>query len=114
MNEVKRGEVWLVSLDPTKGREQAGTRPCLVMSADGFNKTHLDLVLVFPITSKEKGFPTHVEIDPPEGGLTLKSYVKCEDLRSISKERLIKKLGKVTTKTMLSAERSTKFILGLS
>ena len=108
-----RGEVWTVTLDPTKGREQAGKRPALVLSVDTFNHGPADLVVVLPMTSKSKGIPFHVPIKVPEGGLKLESFVKCEDVRSISKERLIQRLGAVGPKTMESVEYRLRVLLGL-
>ncbi len=113
MNHASRGEIWLVSLDPTQGREQAGTRPALVISVDLFNHGAAELVVVIPITSKAKGIPLHVEIEPPEGGLTLTSFVKCEDVRSISTSRLAKRLGKVSPQTMDVVEDRLRVLLGL-
>ena len=108
-----RGEVWIVTLDPTKGREQAGKRPALVLSVDTFNHGPADLVVVLPITSKSKGIPFHVPIKVPEGGLKLESLVKCEDVRSISKERLIQRLGAVGPKTIEAVEYRLRVLLGL-
>lgn len=54
MSQPLRGEVWLATLDPTVGREQAGTRPALIVSDDLFNQSHAELVVVLPITSKSK------------------------------------------------------------
>lgn len=113
MSQPLRGEIWLVMLDPTIGREQAGTRPALVISDDLFNQSHAELVVVLPITSKNKGIRSHVAISPPEGGLNLTSYVKCEDVRSISIQRLGRKLGKVTAKTMDEVENRLRFILAI-
>src|SRR5271156_4119165 len=79
-----RGQVWLVDLDPVRGHEQAGLRPALVVSVDQFNQTALGLAVVVPITSRTKDFPLHVRVDPPEGGLQVASFVKCEDMRSVS------------------------------
>jgi mRNA interferase MazF len=59
-----------------------------VVSVDAFNAGPAELVVVLPLTSKAKGIPFHIEIQPPEGGLKQVSYVKCEDVRSISRERL--------------------------
>ena len=103
----------MVSLDPAKGREQAGRRPALVLSVDPFNHGPADLVVVLPITSESKGIPFHVSIKPPDGGLKLESFVKCEDVRSISKERLAQKLGAVGPKTMEAAEFRLRVLLGL-
>jgi mRNA interferase MazF len=113
MTQASRGEIWLVSLDPTKGREQAGIRPALVISVDQFNHGSAELVVVVPITSKAKGVPLHVEVRPPEGGLTMTSFVKCEDVRSISTSRLVRRLGKVSNETVESVEDRLRIILGL-
>lgn len=108
-----RGEVWSVSLDPSRGREQVGTRPALVLSVDVFNRGPADLVVVLPITSKAKGIPFHVEIAPPEGGLTVRSFVKCEDIRSISKERFLRRCGSVSAETVRLVEDRVRILLGL-
>ena len=79
----------MVDLDPTRGREQAGKRPVLVVSANGFNKSPADLVVVLPITSKDKAIPWHVPLQPPEGGTKTKSFIMCEAVRSISHDRLV-------------------------
>lgn len=95
MAQIARGEIWLADLNPVKGHEQAGKRPCLVMSVDLFNQGASGLVVVLPITSKDKSIPFHVKIDPPEGGIKTQSFIKCEDVRSISVERLGKRWGSV-------------------
>ncbi len=88
---MSRGEIRLVSLNPTERREQAGTRPVLIISVDIYNHDAAEVVLVIPIISKAKGIPLHVEVNPPEGGLSITGYIKCEEARSISTSRLIKK-----------------------
>ncbi|HEY2867658.1 MAG TPA: type II toxin-antitoxin system PemK/MazF family toxin [Pyrinomonadaceae bacterium] len=113
MNQASRGEVWFVALDPTKGREQAGMRPALIISVDVFNHGPAELVVAVPVTSKPKGIPLHVRIDPPEGGLSVASYVKCEDIRSISTSRLVRRLGNVSLQTIESVEDKLKILLGL-
>ncbi|MBK9214178.1 MAG: type II toxin-antitoxin system PemK/MazF family toxin [Chloracidobacterium sp.] len=113
MIQASRGEIWLVSLDPTKGREQAGMRPALIISVDQFNHGSAELVIVIPITSKAKGIPLHVEVQPPEGGLTMMSFVKCEDVRSISTSRLVRRLGKVSNQTVELVEDRLRILLGL-
>ena len=113
MNRPVRGEIWLVTLDPTVGREQAGRRPALVISDDLFNQSHAELVVVLPVTSKGKGIRSHVPISPPEGGLSVQSYIKCEDVRSISIQRLEQRLGKVTAGTLKEVENRLRIILVL-
>jgi len=70
-------------------------------------------VIVIPISSRYKGIPLHVEISPPEGGLERPSYAKCEDIRSISKSRLIRPLGRVGAGVMGQVEERLKILLGL-
>lgn len=108
-----RGEVWFVDLNPTQGREQSGRRPCLIVSDDRFNRSPADLVIVIPITSKDKGIPSHVEINPPEGGLNLRSFIKCEDIRSISTNRLVKVMGTVKIPTLDGVGQRLRLLLNL-
>ena len=110
---ASRGEIWLVGLDPTTGREQAGMRPALVISVDIFNHGAAELVIAIPITSRAKGVPLHIKVDPPEGGLSLTSYVKCEDVRSISTARLVRKLGTVASSTIDEVEDRLRILLVL-
>ena len=96
-----------------RGREQAGLRPGLVISVDPFNHGPADLVVVIPITSKRKGLPLHVPLEPPEGGLKHQSYIKCEDVRSVSKERLGRRVGSVSHHTLTAVEERLRLLLGL-
>lgn len=113
MEQPHRGDVWLINLNPIRGREQSGQRPALVMSVDLFNSGPADLVVVLPITSQAKGIPFHVQINPPEGGMTRTSFIKCEDVRSISKERLIRRFGVVTDNTLSAVEDRLRILLNL-
>src|SRR6266849_753437 len=94
-----RGDIWSITFDPTRGREQSGTRPALVVSVDKFNHGPADLAIVLPITSKDKRIPFHVRIDPPEAGLDKVSFIQCEDIRSVSRDRLSRRLGSVAEST---------------
>ncbi|MDD4170146.1 MAG: type II toxin-antitoxin system PemK/MazF family toxin [Desulfotomaculaceae bacterium] len=108
-----RGDIWLVDLNPVRGHEQAGKRPALVLSVDLFNSGPAGLIIVLPITTREKGIPFHVEVYPPEGGLKENSFVKCEDIRSISKDRLLSHLGIVSSLTMAAIEDRIRILLGI-
>src|SRR6202030_528421 len=99
-----RGEVWLVDLNPIRGHEQAGRRPALIVSIDAFNSGPADLVFGLPITSTTRGILYHVTVKPPEGGLEKTSEILCDAIRSISKERLIRRLGTITPPTMQAVE----------
>jgi mRNA interferase MazF len=88
-----RGEVWLVDLDPTVGREQAGVRPAVIVSDDAFNHGPVDMVVLIPVTGTARGVATHVPVDPPEGGQAKPSVILSEQIRTVSKRRLIRRLG---------------------
>jgi mRNA interferase MazF len=107
-----RGAIWTVNLNPTRGREQ-GIRPALVFSTDQFNQGPAGLVVVLPITGTARGIPLHVRIDPPEGGVKKVSFVKCEDVRSVSKERLGRCWGRVTSATLAEIEDRVRILLEL-
>ena len=109
---MKRGQVWLVSFDPTLGREQAGQRPALVVSVDDFNDSAADLVTVLPITSRARSLPTRIRIAPPEGGLRLESWVIGEQIRTVSKTRLRAYLGVVSSTTFGSVMDVVGMLLG--
>ena len=108
-----RGEIWMVDLNPTRGHEQAGIRPAVVVSADTFNHGPAGLVVVLPITSRDKGIVLHVPVAPPEGGLTLPSYVKTEDVRSVARERLTRRLGQVSAATMVRIVDHLRILLDI-
>jgi len=109
-----RGELWFGFLDPTIGHEQGGKRPLLVLSDDNFNRSGAGLVIVAPLTSRDKRMPWHVSVDPPEGNLKIRSYIKCEDIRSVSKLRLTHHLGEVDPSTTDEVEYRLKLLLSLS
>lgn len=111
MPDPSRAEVWLVDLNPTRGHKQAGRRPGLVVSVDPFNHGPVGLVVVLPITTRAKGVPFHVSIDPPEAGLKARSFIKCEDVRSMAKERLVRRLGAISAATMDAVEYRLRILL---
>ena len=67
-----RGEIWLADLNPTRGHEQAGARPVLIISTDPFNHGPAGLVFVLPLTRTDRRIPIHVLIDPPEGRVSVR------------------------------------------
>jgi mRNA interferase MazF len=108
-----RGEIWMVDLNPTRGHEQAGVRPALVVSVNTFNHGPAGLAVVLPVTSRQKGISLHVPADPPEAGLRMKSFIKTEDIRSVAVERLTHRIGEVTGATMADVEDRLRILLDL-
>ena len=90
MDMVKRFDVYLVSLDPTKGSEIKKTRPCLIISPDEMNKG-LNTVLIAPMTTALRHYPTRVKMTFQ----SKKGDIALDQIRAIDKERLIKKLGSI-------------------
>lgn len=109
-----RGEIWMADLDPTKGHEPRGQRPILIVSSNEFNKGRSTFVFALPITRTNRRIPAHIEVTPPEGGLTSTSYVLCDALRSISKDRLGKQaLGSLSLEKLAEVEEILKLLLDL-
>jgi len=113
MPAPSRGEVWQVDLHPTRGHEHSGARPGLVISVDPFNHGPAGLVVVLPLTTVAKGIPFHVEINPPEAGVKVRSFIKCEDVRSVAKERLARPWSSVSSRTLEAVEDRLRILLGL-
>jgi mRNA interferase MazF len=117
MADPNRGEIWLTDLGTGRGHEQAGQRPVLVVSDDAFNGGLSGLVMVVPLTSqvkKSRNIPAHIAVDPPEGGLKTPSVILCDQLRTISKDRLGKAAwGTVSATTLMEVERVLRVLLGL-
>ncbi len=110
---ARRGEVWLVDFGEPVGREQSGRRPAVVVSADRLNDSPAGVVVVVPTTTTRRDLPSHVEIDPDGSGLDELSYAKCEDVKSVSRQRLIGRLGIVGPDVTFEIGRILRFLLDL-
>jgi mRNA interferase MazF len=109
-----RGEIWLADLHPARGHEQAGSRPVLIVSTNRFNHGPAELIFVIPLTRTYRAIPFHIPVDPPEGGLRARSYLLCDAMRSISKDRLgSQPWGMVTPQTMAQVEDTLRILLEL-
>lgn len=110
----KRGEVWLVSFDPTIGAEIKKTRPALILQNDIANRAS-PITIVAAITSQfeEHIYPTEVLIKAPEAGLTVDSVALLNQIRSIDQRRLVRRLGVARPATMMNVERALMISLGL-
>jgi len=109
----KRGEVFLVCLDPTVGSEINKTRPALIISND-INNKFADTVTVLPITSRTgKIYPFEVAILTGESGLPKKSKVKCNQIRTIDKKRLVRSLGRVSFEKIREIEDALRIHLDI-
>ena len=113
MSAPARGEVWLAELNPTRGHEQAGRRPVLVVSEDLFNRGPAGLVIVLPMTSTMRNVPSHVPLAPPEGGVKNLTAILCEAVRSVAVERLVVRWDAVGRQTMAAVEDRLRILLRL-
>jgi mRNA interferase MazF len=110
----KRGEIYLVNFDPTVGAEIQKTRPALIVQNDIANR-HSPITIVAAVTSQfdEPLYPTEVLIRSPEGGLTVNSVVLLNQVRSVDKRRLVRRLGALTPTTMERVTRALQISLGM-
>ena len=92
--EVKRFDVYLENLDPTVGHEIKKSRPCLVISPDEMNR-YISTVIIAPMTTKGRNYPTRVpcKFQGKEGQVVI------DQIRTVDKARLIKRLGKIDSQT---------------
>src|ERR1051325_4434721 len=91
---VKRFDVYLINLDPTIGSEIKKTRPCLIISPDEMNR-YINTVIVAPMSTKGRAYPTRVgcKFQGKQGQVVL------DQIRTVDKTRLVKKLGRIDGKT---------------
>lgn len=93
---MKQREIWYADLDPARGSEQRGNRPVVIISGDLLNE-YLKIVIACPLTSKIKNYKGNLILEPSEqNGLQDKSEVMTFHIRSISKERLVRKTGSIS------------------
>jgi len=111
----QRGEVYLVRFDPAEGSEIQKTRPALILQNDIANR-YSPVTIVAAITSKFELplYPIQVLISPPEGGLEADSVVALNQLRTIDKRRLIRRLGKLKLQSLQKVNQGILISLGLA
>lgn len=114
MKVPRRGEIHLVTFDPTVGAEIRKTRPALVLQNDVANRSS-PVTIVAALTSQIETplYPTEVLVRAPEGGLDRDSIVMLNQIRTIDKRRLARRLGKVSLTTIGRVDRALKVSLGL-
>jgi mRNA interferase MazF len=110
---MRQGEIWMSDLNPVIGSEQAGRRPVVILSGNLMNK-FLQVVITAPLTSKIKNYQGNPVLKPSQlNGLKLKSELMVFHIRSISKDRLIEKVGEVTKAELTEALTTLKDITTL-
>lgn len=111
---IKRGEIHLAALDPTIGRETAKTRPVVIVSND-VNNQFSGTVTVLPITSKnlQKIYPFEAMLPKGAGNLPKNSKVKADQIRTLDKRRIIKRIGRLSDEDMICVDTALKIHLGI-
>lgn len=90
---MKQGEIWYADLNPTKGSVQSGFRPMVIISGDLLNQ-YLKVVIACPLTSKVKGYKGNLVLEPNKSNnLSERSEVLTFHIRSVPKERLMRRIG---------------------
>lgn len=92
---ARQGEIWLVDFDPVLGHEQAGIRPALVISNNGYNYTANGMFQVLPITTTNRRLAGQIEVQARPSGLRETSYVMCDQIRTVSEERFGHRIGRL-------------------
>ena len=112
MNNILRGNIYLVDFGESIGSEQGGVRPAVVIQNNAGNK-FAPTVIVLPLTSKsKKSMPTHLSVGTAEG-LVRQSIIEGEQIRTIDKTRLIKYIGTFNQSVMMKINRIIAVSLGL-
>lgn len=113
--EFRRGYIFLANLEPIKGSEQGGIRPCLIIQNNISNK-YSPTIIIAAITAKKftKEFPTNVELNKKESNLKKDSTILLNQIRTIDKSRIIKKISSLPNEIMFKVNLAIKISLDLS
>ena len=113
VSDIKRGEIHLVSFDPTVGHEIQKTRPALIIQNDIGNQYSL-LTIVAAITSKVSSVPVEVVVDSTQSsGLEVRSAIRLDQIRTVDRQRLIRRLGSVDAATLQKVDQAIRISLAL-
>lgn len=113
--DLKRGDILIVNFEPVKGSEQGRIRPAVVIQNDMLNK-YSPLTIVAPVTSKvyEKEYPTNVFIRMEDSGLNVDSTILLNQIRTIDKRRIMKKISSLSLFLMSKVDMAIKVLLALN
>jgi len=112
----RRGELYWVDWNPARGSEQAGRRPGLIVQTDAANlNPNYPNTIVATVSTSGRQVPTHVHLAPSsENGLTEPSFVKCEQIMTVSKDRLVGRIGHISSEEGKAVDDSIKRALSLT
>jgi mRNA interferase MazF len=110
---IRTGDVWLADLDPAVGHEQGGRRPVVVVSSNGLHSLPIDMAVVVPLTSHDRGLVTQPRISSGGSGLNRVSFTRPEDVRAIDATRLQRRLGEVSPSELAEIRKVLRYFLDL-
>ena len=113
---LQRGQIYFVNLNPVTGREQAGSRPVLILSIDTINRLPLVVTVVIgtKATNIPRNFRSNVRVSPEESGLLMETVFLCFQIRSLDRERFPSEpAGQISDAKMLEIEAAVRYCLGL-
>jgi len=111
---IKRGDIWLVDLDPTRGHEINKRRPAVIVQND-IGNAYSSTTIVAPITSQntEQLYPFEVVISTKLTGLNCRSKILLDQIRTVDKSRLVKRLGTLDSTSRIQTDEALRYSLGL-
>ena len=114
--KINKGDIVLVNLNPVQGSEAGKTRPCIIIQNDIGNQFSSTTIIAIVTSQKDisKEYPTDVWINKEESGLPLDSIIQCDQLRTIDKRRIIKKIGHLNQNIIKKINRAILVSLDLS
>ncbi|QSJ20604.1 type II toxin-antitoxin system PemK/MazF family toxin [Nostoc sp. UHCC 0702] len=113
---IERGQIYFINLNPVQGREQAGTRPVLVLSIDAINQLPLVVTVVVGTkgTNIKHDYPTNIRVSPSGSGLPQETVFLCFQIRSLDPNRFpAEPSGKLAESKMIEVETAVRYCLGL-
>ncbi|MEH2350524.1 MAG: type II toxin-antitoxin system PemK/MazF family toxin [Nostoc sp.] len=113
---IERGQIYFVNLNPVLGREQAETRPVLVLSIDAINQSPLVVTVIVGTkgTNIKRDYPTNIRVSPGDSGLLIETVFLCFQIRSLDPNRFpADPSGNISDSKMLEVETAVRYCLGL-
>lgn len=108
-----RGEIWVVDLHPARASDAKVVHRALVISVNELNHGAAGIATVLPMSDVDQHIATHVKVPAGEAMLTKDGFVKCEEIRSVSIERLTKRVGAVKAETLAAVMQNVGVLLGV-
>lgn len=105
------GDLWVADLNPVRGHERGGIRPCLVVSTDEYNRMPIDMVMTVPLTSRDRKLRHHPRVEPEGNALKTVSFALPEYFRAITTERFHRPLGRVRDRELAEVRRVLRLFI---